>query len=40
METKQCKTCNKILPLDSFQKNGNFYRTECKQCRNIKNRDI
>lgn len=32
---KICKTCKKELNIEHFQKNGDFYRTECKECRNI-----
>lgn len=31
---KTCKTCNKILTLDSYYTNGNYLRNSCKKCEN------
>ena len=31
--SKVCKSCSQTLSLESFPKNGNSYRSECKACR-------
>lgn len=34
METKQCRDCTKVLPLDMFGKSGKYYRSYCRPCAN------
>ena len=31
---KKCSKCFRILNIDNFHKNGNYYRTKCKKCNN------
>ena len=38
METRECKVCHEVKPLDAFHKNGEWggkplYRRDCKACR-------
>jgi len=35
-ETKVCKACKRILPLDAFRKNQNGTYGTCNQCRQLK----
>ena len=46
METKVCNKCGLEKPLSEFNKNGKYYRANCKDCKKkyeheqyIKNRD-
>ena len=41
MKTKQCAKCNRSLEVneDNFHKNGNSFRSCCKECRNEKARE-
>lgn len=35
---KTCNSCNKILDISNFHKNGNYYRNKCKKCNNKEKR--
>ena len=40
MEKKTCTKCKKEKEINAFQKKGNGYSSQCKQCRNEYNRTV
>jgi len=36
---KKCASCNQMLKKDAYDRNGEYYRISCKECRKIKRKE-